>query len=124
MTETTIEVQDETVEKSGNPLVATARKILLASIGAVVVAQEEIEEFVAHLVERGEVAERDGRRLVNDVVEKRKKQAKQIEDDLEGRVEEILGRLNVPSKADMSGLTRKITALTKKVDALKKELQA
>jgi len=125
MSETTIEIQEEMVEeKSGNPLVATARKVLLASIGAVAIAQEEIEEFVDHLVERGEVAERDGRRLVNDVIERRKNQVKEVEDDLEERIEDILVRLHVPTKADISSLSDKITALTKKVDTLKKELKA
>jgi poly(hydroxyalkanoate) granule-associated protein len=115
MSETTIEIQEEMVEeKSGNPLVATARKVLLASIGAVAIAQEEIEEFVNHLVERGEVAERDGRRLVNDVIERRKNQVKEVEDDLEERIEDILVRLHVPTKTDIASLSDKIVALTKK----------
>jgi poly(hydroxyalkanoate) granule-associated protein len=125
MSETTIEIQEEMVEeKSGNPLVATARKVLLASIGAVAIAQEEIEEFVNHLVERGEVAERDGRRLVNDVIERRKNQVKEVEDDLEERIEDILVRLHVPTKTDIASLSDKIVALTKKVDTLKKDLKA
>ena len=57
MSETIIEIHDETTEEqTGNPMVAVARKILLASIGAVSLAQEEIENFVNHLVERGEPA--------------------------------------------------------------------
>jgi poly(hydroxyalkanoate) granule-associated protein len=125
MSETTIEIQEEMVEeKSGNPLVATARKVLLASIGAVAIAQEEIEEFVNHLVERGELAERDGRRLVNDVIERRKNQVKEVEDDLEERIEDILVRLHVPTKTDIASLSDKIVALTKKVDTLKKDLKA
>jgi poly(hydroxyalkanoate) granule-associated protein len=125
MSETTIEIHEEEMgeEQTGNPMVATARKILLASIGAVSLAQEEIETFVNQLVERGEVAERDGRRLLNDIMEKRKSQVKEVESDLEARIEDILSRLNVPTKADIEALGSKIMALTRKVDALKKEIK-
>jgi poly(hydroxyalkanoate) granule-associated protein len=124
MSETMIEVHEETTEEqSGNPMVATARKILLASIGAVSLAQEEIETFVNQLVERGEVAERDGRRLLSDVMERRKNQVKEVESDLEARIEDVLSRLNVPTKADIEALGSKIMSLTRKVDALKKEIK-
>ena len=123
MSDTIIEIHEEEMEEeqTGNPMVATARKILLASIGAVSLAQEEIETFVNHLVERGEVAERDGRRLLNDIMEKRKSQVIEVESDLEARIEDILSRLNVPTKADIEALGNKIMALTRKVDALRKE---
>src|SRR4051812_14566433 len=49
------------------------RKVALASVGAVVLAQEEIEEFVRRLVEKGEIAEKDGRTLVRDLLEKRRR---------------------------------------------------
>jgi poly(hydroxyalkanoate) granule-associated protein len=115
------EVAQEVKEQvEGSPLFEAARKVLLASIGAVALAQEEVEEFVGKLVERGEIAEKDGRKLVGEVVEKRRKQAKKAEDELDTRVEELLGRMNVPSKGDIDALSAKITALTKKVDELKK----
>jgi poly(hydroxyalkanoate) granule-associated protein len=124
MSDTMIEIHEEPIEElTGNPMVATARKILLAGIGAVSLAQEEIETFVDHLVERGEIAERDGRRLLNDVMERRKNQVKEVESDLETRIEEILSRLNVPTKADIEALGSKIMSLTRKVDALKKEIK-
>jgi polyhydroxyalkanoate synthesis regulator phasin len=124
MSETMIEVHEETTEEqTGNPMVATARKILMASIGAVSLAQEEIETFINQLVERGEVAERDGRRLLSDVMERRKNQVKEVESDLEARIEDVLSRLNVPTKADIEALGSKIMSLTRKVDGLKKEIK-
>lgn len=122
MSQAKIEIHEEsTEEQSGNPMVAVARKVLLAGIGAVSLAQEEIENFVSQLVERGEVAERDGRRLLNDVLEKRKNQVKEVESDLESRIEDVLSRLSVPTKADIDALSSKIMSLTRKVDALRKE---
>ncbi|MCI0395192.1 MAG: phasin family protein [Chloroflexi bacterium] len=120
-----IEVTEEVVVENGyKPMLDLARKVLLAGIGAVALAQEEVEEFVNKLVERGEIAEKDGRKLIQDIMEKRKKKAEDIKSDAEGklekRMEEILDRMNVPSKADIDALSAKITALSKKVDELRK----
>jgi len=112
-------IVEEPTEEERNRFVDATRKVLLASIGAVAIAQEELEAFVNKLVERGEIAEKDGKKLVRDVMERRKKDAQKAEDELDKRMEEILDRMNVPTKSDIEALSAKITALTKKVDELK-----
>jgi len=106
-------------EKERKPLFDAARKVLLASIGVVALAQDEIEDFVNRLVERGELAEKDGRKLVKEVRERREKRFQKAEDEITKRVEKILDRMNVASKADIEALSDKIAALSKKVDELK-----
>lgn len=125
-----------------NPLVVVAHKVLLASVGAAALAQEEIEDFVNRLIERGSIAEADGKRMVKDVLDQRRKQMekaseraqevatevrtnltegpKRLADDLEQRIEVVLNRMNIPTKEEIETLTAKITALTHKVDELKK----
>ena len=111
---------EEEEGREGNPLLEAARRVLLAGIGAVALSQEAIEDFVNKLVERGEIAEKDGRKLVNEMREKRKKGTEKAEDEATGRIESILDRMNVPSKADIDALSKKVTELSKKVDELKK----
>jgi len=125
-------------ELEKNPLFAAAHKVLLAGVGAAALAQEEIEDFANRLIERGEIAEADGKRMVKDVLEQRRKQMertgeraqefasgltdgqKRIADDVEQRIEAVLARMNIPTKEEIETLTAKITALTRKVDELKK----
>jgi poly(hydroxyalkanoate) granule-associated protein len=107
-------------QEEHKPILEAARKVLLAGIGAVALAQDEIEDFVNRLVERGEIAEKDGRKLVREVMDRRKKDADKAEDVVSKRVEEILDRMNVPTKADIEALGDKIAVLSKKVDELKK----
>jgi polyhydroxyalkanoate synthesis regulator phasin len=107
----------EEVEGDHNRLYEASRKVLLASIGAVALAQDEMEDFVNRLVERGEIAEKDARKLIREVTEKRRKSAEHAVDK---RLEDLLEQLNVPSKADIDALGHKITALTHKVEELKK----
>jgi poly(hydroxyalkanoate) granule-associated protein len=105
-------------------LVEAVHKVLLAGIGAAALAKEDIENLVGKLVERGEIAEADGRKMMKDVMDRRKKQAseqtKKAEDVLDQRVEDVMSRMNIPTKDEIEALSAKITALTKKVDELKK----
>ena len=114
-------VAEEAIEEmEHHPLLDSVRKVLLASIGAVALAQDEVEDFVNKLIERGEIAEQDGKKLVGEMMEKRKRETKKAEDEMDKRVSELLERMNVPTKSDIDALSAKITALTKKVDELKK----
>jgi len=71
---------------SSNTLFQTARKVLLASVGAMALAQDEIEEFVNRLVERGEIAETDGRKLMQEIKERRKANMGRAEDLFSSRI--------------------------------------
>lgn len=126
MPEVEVPVTEEEVKaREPNPITEAARTVLLASIGAVALAQDEIEELVNKLVERGELAEKDGRKLAKDLMERRKQRSQEardeIGDELENRIEDVLHRLNVPTKRDIDSLSRKITALSQKVDQLTRE---
>jgi poly(hydroxyalkanoate) granule-associated protein len=113
-------VEQTNGKEEQNALFEAARKVVLASIGAFALAQEEIEDFVDRLIERGEIAEKDGRKLLREVMENRKKDAHKAEDEVTKRVESALDRMSVPSKADIENLSEKITQLSKKIDDLKK----
>jgi poly(hydroxyalkanoate) granule-associated protein len=121
-----IEIIEEVDNEESNALLETVRRVLMAGIGAVVLAQEEIEEFVNKLVERGEIAEKDGRKLINEIVEKRKKKTQEsvqaAQDGADKRFESLLDRLNVPTKSDIDALNDKVTELTNKVENLKKSM--
>lgn len=112
--------EGENGKEERNPLLDAAHKVLLAAVGAVGLAQDEIEDFVDKLVERGEIAEKDGRKLIKDIMERRKKEVRKTEDELGKRVEDVLDRMNVPTKSDIDALGEKIAELTRKVDELKR----
>ncbi len=105
-------------EEERNRLFEATRKVMLAAVGAVGLAQDEIEDFVNRLVKRGEIAEKDARKLVKEVTEKRRKGA---EKRVEKQIDRVYDRMNIPSKADIEALNDKINILTAKVEELKKE---
>jgi poly(hydroxyalkanoate) granule-associated protein len=125
-----VEDAQTAASETAGTMLGAARKVLLAGVGAVALTKDEVEDFVGKLVERGEIAQEDGRKLVRDVWARRRtdteKVGEQVGDQfvkaeavLDERVEGILTRLNVPTKTDIDTLSRKISDLSAKVDALK-----
>jgi poly(hydroxyalkanoate) granule-associated protein len=125
MTEAVVVETEVVEEKQVLPFVDFAHKTFQAGLGVIVLTQEEIEHLFEKFVERGEVAEKEGRKMLNEMMEHRKKQAEDTvagaQDELETSIERVLHRMNVPTKADITNLNKKVTALTKKVDDLLKE---
>ncbi|MGB3904835.1 MAG: phasin family protein [Anaerolineae bacterium] len=104
-------------EKKVSPVLAPLRKVVLASIGAVAVAQDEAEDLINKLVERGEIAREEGRKLMQDMMAKRREK---VEAQFDARVDTALGRMNVPTKADLKAVEKKLDELNKKLDKLVK----
>lgn len=121
-----IKVEEEVEAEAGsNPFVEGIRRVLLAGVGAVTLAQDEAEKFVHKLIEKGEIAEKDGRSLLTDLSENRKQRAqesgKRVSDELEKRMESLLNRMNIPTKSDIEQLSNKVAELTQKIDTLKEQ---
>ncbi len=95
-----------------------ARRMMLAGIGAVALKHDEIEEFIDKLVERGELARKDGEELMKEMRERHKKHS-----EGEGRhkhMAEFMDRFTVPTRKDFDELYEKLAALEKKIDELNK----
>ncbi len=128
-------VQETASQVERVPLVQLIHKALLAGVGAVALAQDEVEDLVNRLVERGEIAESDGKRMLKDVVEQRRESVEQVQrkaseyldhpsravDDVEKRIQTVMTKMNIPTKDEIEALSAKISALTRKVEELKKE---
>lgn len=111
-----LEQLEKKEEEERNRLFQAVRKVVLASIGAVGLAQDEVEDLINRLVKRGEIAEKDARKLIREVGEKRSQRAGKSVDK---QMEKLFDRMNVPSKTDIEALSEKIASLTAKVEELK-----
>ena len=103
-------------EKIRTGLYDISRKVLLAGIGAAALAQDEVESFINKLTERGELAEKDARKLVKEVIDYRHK----IEVDRQKEKENI-HQSPAATKSDIEALNARIAELSKKVEELKKD---
>ena len=109
-------------KKESGRIVHTFRQVILASVGAVGVAQDEVNALIKRMVERGELTEKDARKLVNDVQKEVNKRRRGGQTKAERELEGMMEKLNVPSKADIEDLTSQVSALAKRIDDLKAEM--
>jgi polyhydroxyalkanoate synthesis regulator phasin len=101
--------------KSHGTLYDATRTILLAAVGAAALAQEEMNNFLDRLVERGEMAESESRKLVREIIDRREK----LERERKSQEKKASGEASV-SKADIEALTARIADLTRQIEELKK----
>lgn len=90
------------------------RTILLAGIGAISLAQDEVNNFVDRMVERGEMAEADARKLVKEVTERRTK----LETERRQHVQQAHRSENV-TRADIEALSSRVAELTRQIEELR-----
>ena len=103
---------DESNEKKlRGPFYDATRTVLLAAVGAASLAQDEMNGFIDRLVERGEMAEGEARKLVREVLDRREK--------LERERKKTPGA-DAATKADVEALTARIAELTRQIEELKK----
>lgn len=101
-------------EKVKSSMYELSRKMLLAGIGAAVLAQEEIERYLTRMVERGEIAEKDARSLFRELLDRRSKTM------AAHKAEQQPASTVAATKADIEALTAKIIELNRKIEELKK----
>lgn len=116
-----------------------AREVWLAGLGALSRLEEEGDKIFRDLVERGEKYESKRRKQLDDATGEIRKQQESLTKDFTQRVDEAtktvekavsdtlsttLGRIGVPTRDEVRGLSEKVGTLSKKLDALSKMLEA
>ncbi len=102
-------------KKSRGTLYDVTRTILLAAVGAASLAQDELTHFVDRLVERGEMAEADARKLVKEVMDRRERLERERKQQMEKQASG-----EAVTKADIEALTARIAELSRQIEELKK----
>ncbi len=112
-------------------VVDTMRRMLLASVGAVAMTLDEAETLVGKMVERGELAQKDGQKLLKQLRSRvnprggkaeqlASERAEKVSERFEAGMEDVLSRLNIPSKRDIEELSARIAQLSARIEELKK----
>ena len=107
---------------NGRRVVLSAlRQAMQFGVGSALVVQEKTEEFIKQAFERGQEAQEEGKKLVQEMRAERKQKRPQSIDALDVRINNALERLNVPSHKDLNELNQQITKLAQRIDRLTSE---
>jgi len=119
----------ETQTSNGkNPLVSGVQSALRASIGVFSMGREEVETIINRLVEKGELTEIDGRRILSDLFDRPRQGVRQINEKVSSTLDDsivsTLNMLNIPTRSDLQTLSEKINKLADKVDELSRKVSS
>jgi poly(hydroxyalkanoate) granule-associated protein len=89
------------------------------------IAQSQAEFLVTQLEKTGNIGQREAERLLSELRSTREKaqgraeqEAGRIDRFIEGKIEDVLNRINIPSRSDIERLNHSVDVLTAKVEAL------
>jgi poly(hydroxyalkanoate) granule-associated protein len=131
-----IQIETEEVETSWETtrkqIADYSRKMFLASLGVVGMAQDNIndawtssQKFADKLVERGETFEEKNLRRARNAGKDAQEQVEGVMEKGKSRfdetVESVINRLQLPTRSTISELEKQIASLGRKIDRIRKE---
>jgi poly(hydroxyalkanoate) granule-associated protein len=124
--EVTIQEAQSNAQAANAWFVENVKRLITAGLGAFALSYDEAEKFVGRLVDRGQIAQKDGEKLLAEARTRfavrmpEVPQAEQVAGRVEHGMEEFLNRLNIPSKRDIDELSAKVAQLSARVEELRK----
>jgi len=91
-------------------------KFILTGLGAVSLTKEKVDKIVKDLIKEGEISKGDGARLVREMLNKIESNKKSFEKQVQKSVKDIVKKINVPTRKEITDLKKQIEKLSKKLD--------
>ncbi len=102
--------------RAGGETLSALRRALVSPLGLMRYVDEEIARRINALIEQGELTEREGRRLLGQLVESPRLREGYR---LDAEVERILEARGVPTRADLARLNAQLDELAARLDEIK-----
>jgi polyhydroxyalkanoate synthesis regulator phasin len=91
------------------------RKTYLAGLGLALLTKEKTEELVDDLIKKGEVAEKDRKQVIDDLMNRARDEQQRFSQLVKDNVAKIMGEMRFPSKSQLEDLNRRVEALEKQI---------
>ncbi|MBU1206537.1 MAG: phasin family protein [Proteobacteria bacterium] len=89
------------------------KKAIFIGAGLASMTAEKIEEAVEEIVKKGEISEKQGKELIQDLKEKSGKAKKDLGERIDKVVHDTLQKLNIPTRTEVEELRARIEQLEK-----------
>jgi len=84
------------------------KKTILAGVGLAAMTKDKVEELAEELTEKGELSEKEGKELVDDLMKRSQQAKKDLDKKMEEVVTKVLKKMDVATKKDIARLDKKI----------------
>jgi polyhydroxyalkanoate synthesis repressor PhaR len=108
------------LRKGSDTLTDYARKYASVWQNAFTMAEDELDKFVNLLIKNKELSKSEGRRLKNEIVNYSDSVKDWVADNVDKRINEALGMMNLATRDEVAVLSKKIDALSRQINKLEK----
>jgi polyhydroxyalkanoate synthesis regulator phasin len=95
------------------------RKLGLIGAGLWAITEDKINELVIELVDKGDMSKEEGKKVIQDMLEERKKQKIDLEKKISEKIQESISKTDVFTKKDKHELETRIETLEKEIERIK-----
>jgi polyhydroxyalkanoate synthesis repressor PhaR len=105
------------VQRSSTTVVDFMRKNVLQYFDSSMLSEESLAENVDQLVQAGEIPQDEGKQLKEEIKTRTQTFKQRLDELVERRVQDVLTKLNIPTKAELERLNARLEELTKRLEA-------
>lgn len=95
------------------------RKLGLIGAGLWAITEDKINDLVIELVDKGDMSKEEGKKVIQDMLEERKKQKIDLEKKISEKIQESISKTDVFTKKDKHELETRIDILEKEIERIK-----
>ncbi len=96
------------------------KKAMLTGVGVASLTKEKIEEVAKEFVEKGKLPEQEGKKFVQEMMEKSEESKEDLKNQFDLMLETALAKMQLARAADLNELKKEIVSLRKEVEELRK----
>jgi polyhydroxyalkanoate synthesis regulator phasin len=94
-------------------------KLGLIGAGLWAITEDKINDLVIELVDKGDMSKEEGKKVIQDMLEERKKQKTDLEKKISEKIQESISKTDVFTKKDKHELETRIDILEKEIERIK-----
>ena len=105
------------VQRSSSTVVDFMRKNVLQYFDSSMLSEETLTENVDQLVKDGEIPQDEAKQLKDEIKSRTHTFKQRLDELVERRVQDVLAKLNIPTKAEIERLNQKLDELSRRLEA-------
>jgi polyhydroxyalkanoate synthesis repressor PhaR len=106
------------IQRSTSQVMDFTKKNVLSWFDSSFATDQEVEANVDKMVQAGEVSQDEAKRLKDEIRTRTSAFRKKVDEMVERRVQDVLERLNIPTKNDLTRLNERLDEITRKFETL------
>jgi len=92
-------------------MIDLVKKAMFTGIGVMSLTKEKVEDIANEFVAKGKLSEQEGKKLVNDLLERSEESKGELKKQVEAVVKSTLAKMDIATKSDMEALKSELAGL-------------